>query len=166
MGRKYQITLEQLRQQQPDLKYYSSTPSPGSSTVPSNKRPKCNVPNVFNLDNLYNPKYTVTELISTRKIFENKRYLHVLQIHFSYLRIAILLELQKLGYRYCMPDICHQSKRLWMNIPSEAKERYDILALQAQILHQEMYPDYKFSPKKRQTFKLRVLPSKKNHCYG
>jgi hypothetical protein len=66
---------------------------------------------------------------------------------------CLMLELRLLGYRLAMPDLCRQAKIIWRDIPQEVKNKYDHLALQAQILHQEMYPNYRFAPKKRTTFK-------------
>jgi len=66
---------------------------------------------------------------------------------------CLMLELRMLGYRFAMPDVCRQAKLIWHDIPQDVKDLYDNLALQAQHLHSEMFPNYKFSPKKRTTFK-------------
>jgi hypothetical protein len=155
---KFQTAIEQLKQNDfTRLKSYPlsppSPPSPISPATISSKRPKCNIPEDLELENVYNPKYSVFQLISTRKHPRKQVIPPRPSNSFFLFKNCYLLELRKLGYRFCMPDICRQSKQLWSNIPPDVKERYDILALQAQILHQEMYPEYKFSPKKRQAFK-------------
>src|SRR2546423_963955 len=65
----FQTAIEQLRQQNDIATLTSSPPSPPSpppiAKVPS-KRPKCNIPDDLELENVYNPKYTVIQLISTR----------------------------------------------------------------------------------------------------
>jgi hypothetical protein len=159
----FQAAIEQLKKQN-DIATLNSSPdsvpsSPVLSPAMPPKRPKCNIPDDLDLENVYNPKYTVVQLISTRRKPRKQLAPPRPPNSFFLFKNCYMLELRKLGYRYCMPDVCRQSKILWNNISPEVKEKYDILALQAQILHQEMYPGYKFSPKKRQIFKPHVFPS-------
>ncbi|CAG8744664.1 16063_t:CDS:1, partial [Funneliformis mosseae] len=159
-----QNALEQLSRQQNDISTSfqssaSSTSLPISSTLPS-KRPKCDdIPEDLDLNDVYYPKYSVLQLISTRRKPRTQSTPPRPPNSFFLMKNCYMLELRKLGYRFCMPDVCRQSKQIWSNIPIEVKERYDNLALQAQILHQEMYPGYKFQPKKRQIFKSHVFPT-------
>lgn len=159
----FQVAIEELSKQQNGLNSVyrpSSLPttsvSSTSSTVSSTKNHKC-IPENLDLDCVYNPKYTVTELISTRRKPRKQVVPPRPPNSYFLFKNCYMLELRKLGYRYAMPDICRQSKQLWTNISAEVKERYDILALQAVILHQELYPGYRFQPKKRQIFKSHVF---------
>jgi hypothetical protein len=166
MGRKFQIAVEQLRKQNyiPNL-----SPPPIPQMTVTSKLSKCSIPDDLELDNVYNPKYTVVQLISTQKHprkHPRKQVPPRPPNSFFLFKNCYMLELRKLGYRYCMPDVCRQSKKIWSKIPPEVKERYDILAMQAQILHQEMYPEYKFSPKKRHDFKQQVFPSETTSIEG
>ncbi|CAI2178323.1 6789_t:CDS:1 [Funneliformis geosporum] len=162
-----QLALEQLSKQQNDISTSfqtsaSSTSFQAASTLPS-KRPKCDdVPEDLDLNDVYYPKYSVLQLISTRRKPRTQSTPPRPPNSFFLMKNCYMLELRKLGYRFCMPDVCRQSKQIWSNIPIDVKERYDNLALQAQILHQEMYPGYKFQPKKRQIFKSHVFPTEEN----
>lgn len=158
----FQVAIEELSKQQNGLNAFRPASTPTSSvsstttTVPSTKHHKC-IPENLDLDCVYNPKYTVTELISTRKRPRKQVVPPRPPNSYFLFKNCYMLELRKLGYRFAMPDICRQSKQLWSNISAEVKDRYDILALQAIILHQEMYPGYRFQPKKRQIFKSHVF---------
>ncbi|CAG8559024.1 22224_t:CDS:2 [Rhizophagus irregularis] len=159
----FQVAIEELSKQQNGLNSVyrpsslpTSSVSSTSSTVSSTKNHKC-IPENLDLDCVYNPKYTVTELISTRRKPRKQVVPPRPPNSYFLFKNCYMLELRKLGYRYAMPDICRQSKQLWTNISAEVKERYDILALQAVILHQELYPGYRFQPKKRQIFKSHVF---------
>ncbi|RHZ48443.1 hypothetical protein Glove_551g45 [Diversispora epigaea] len=69
-----------------------------------------------------------------------------------------MLELRAIDLRYTMPELCIQSKQLWKEAPKEAKDRYDELQSKAQSIHNELYSQYKFRPRKRKTFKMHVFP--------
>ncbi|RGB22015.1 hypothetical protein C1646_731405 [Rhizophagus diaphanus] len=159
----FQVAIEELSKQQNENGLNAFRPSsiPTSSvtsttTVSSTKNHKC-IPENLDLDCVFNPKYTVTELISTRRKPRKQVVPPRPPNSYFLFKNCYMLELRKLGYRYAMPDICRQSKQLWTNISAEVKERYDILALQAVILHQEMYPGYRFQPKKKTIFKSHVF---------
>src|SRR5581483_4363991 len=146
---KFKIALEQLK--------HISTLSPPlfptqlqtSQTTDPSKRPKPSIPDDLDLNNVYNPRYTVVQLISIHKKPRKQAIPPRPPNSFFLFKNCYILELRGLGYRYRMPDVCHQTKQIWSNIPSEVKERYENLALQAQILHQEMYPEYKYSPARK-----------------
>jgi len=146
---KFQTALQRLSQQNDIFVSSPTTYSPIFKTNVHSKNLKCKIPDDLVLDNLYNPKYTVVQLMSTRNQPRKLAIPPRPPNSFFLFKNCYTLELRKLGYRYRMPDVCRQSKQIWSNAPSDVKERYEIISLQAQILHHEMYPEYKFSPTKK-----------------
>src|SRR4051794_6399272 len=67
----FQTAIEQLVKQQNDIATLNSSPNSPLSPAPlpanSTNRPKYKIPDDLDLDSVYNPKYTVVQLISTRK---------------------------------------------------------------------------------------------------
>src|ERR1051325_5082818 len=145
---KFQTALERLSQQN-DIFVSHPIPTPKSQAKVHPKNLKCQIPDDLELDNVYNPRYTVLQLISTRNQPRKQAMPPRPPNSFFLFKNCYLLELRRLNYRYSMPDVCRQSKQIWSNAPSDVKERYEMLSLQAQILHHEMYPEYKFSPTKK-----------------
>ncbi|CAG8466658.1 13405_t:CDS:2 [Racocetra persica] len=119
------------------------------SSSTRNARPMRDIPKELNLQNIYNPQYHITELISTKKRKFDGTHIKRPPNGFFLMKNCYMLELRKLGYRFTMPEICRHSKKIWAELPEYAKKNYESLSLQSQCCHQELYPNYKFSPKKR-----------------
>src|SRR6266540_1772470 len=125
-----------------------------TSSTSSRNNQIVEIPANLNLWNIYYPRFHLMDLISTRRNpFSARKNPPRPPNSFFLMKNCYMLELRLLGYRFSMPDVCRQAKLIWHDIPQEVKDRYDQLAFQAQILHQEIFPGYKFSPKKRTTFK-------------
>ncbi|GBC08453.1 hypothetical protein RclHR1_08120004 [Rhizophagus clarus] len=116
-------------------------------------------PNIIAL--VYNPRFALIDLISTRKrpFTGSTRNPPRPPNSFFLMKNCLLLELRLGGYRLTMPSLCKMARGLWHDIPQEVKNTYDSLAVQAQILHQRAYPNYKFAPQKRNRFKPFVPPN-------
>jgi len=107
-----------------------------------------------NIYNVHNPRFHLIDLISTRRRpFASTHNPPRPPNSFFLMKNCYLLELRLQGIRLAMPDLCKQAKKIWREIPQETKDRYDSLALQAQVLHHHIYPNYRFTPKKRTKFK-------------
>ncbi|CAH1759728.1 523_t:CDS:2 [Entrophospora sp. SA101] len=121
----------------------------------------CEIPADLDMNLIYNPQYSVTELTSTKQNAKprplNKNPPRPPNSFFL-MKNCYMLELRKLGYRFTMPKICKQSKYIWERLPQPVKERYDGLSYKAQIIHQNLYPNYKFSPKPKNPFKNTFPP--------
>ncbi|RHZ58671.1 hypothetical protein Glove_372g89 [Diversispora epigaea] len=116
------------------------------------------IPKQLDINNVYNPKYDVTQLMSTkRKLCASKNPPRPPNSYFL-MKNCYMLELRAIGLRLTMPELCIQSKHLWKEAPKEVKDRYEEIQLKAQSIHNELYPGYKFRPRKRQTFKMHVFP--------
>ncbi|RIA85616.1 hypothetical protein C1645_808180 [Glomus cerebriforme] len=103
---------------------------------------------------VYNPRFHLLDLISTRRSpFSSNHGPPRPPNSFFLMKNCYMLELRMAGFRIAMPDLCRKAKLIWRDIPQAVKDRYDHLALEAQILHQTMYPNYTFKPKKRAKFK-------------
>ncbi|CAG8562539.1 11195_t:CDS:1 [Acaulospora colombiana] len=137
-------------------------PENNKSGGSQSKRLRVEIPHDLNLDRIYNPKYSVLQLMSTRRRPRPSSNPPRPPNAYFLLKNCYMLELRALGYRYTMPELCIQSKRVWRECPQEVKDRYDKIQLQVQCIHNEMYPGYKFRPKKRNTFKMHVFPNKMN----
>ncbi|CAG8554810.1 9100_t:CDS:1 [Diversispora eburnea] len=125
---------------------------------PQQKKLRVDIPKQLDINNVYNPKYDVIQLMSTRrKLCASKNPPRPPNSYFL-MKNCYMLELRAIGLRYTMPELCIQSKQLWKEAPKEVKNRYDKIQLKAQSIHNELYPGYKFRPKKRQTFKMHVFP--------
>ncbi|CAG8556844.1 5433_t:CDS:1 [Diversispora eburnea] len=125
---------------------------------PQQKKLRVDIPKHLDINNVYNPKYDVIQLISTKsKLRASKNPPRPPNSYFL-MKNCYMLELREIGLRYTMPELCIQSKQLWNEAPKEVKKRYDKIQLKAQSIHNELYPGYKFRPKKRQTFKMHVFP--------
>ncbi|RHZ75076.1 hypothetical protein Glove_217g91 [Diversispora epigaea] len=125
---------------------------------PHQKKFREEIPKQLDINNVYNPKYDVIQLMSTRrKLCVSKNPPRPPNSYFL-MKNCYMLELRAIGLRYTMPELCIQSKQLWEEAPKEVKDRYDDIQSKAQSIHNEMYPEYKFRPKKRQTFKRHVFP--------
>ncbi|CAJ0758212.1 1127_t:CDS:2 [Entrophospora sp. SA101] len=109
------------------------------------------IPIDVDLNHVYNPPYSVTELMSTKHkqrlsnsnhlagafMNPNLKYPKRPPNSFFLMKNCYMLELKKLGYRFTMPTICKQSKEIWSNCSQQVKEKYDDLALKALIIHQD-----------------------------
>ncbi|CAG8573764.1 5890_t:CDS:1 [Diversispora eburnea] len=116
------------------------------------------IPKHLDINNVYHPKYDVTQLMSTRrKLCASKNPPRPPNGYFL-MKNCYMLELRKIGIKLTMPELCIQSKHLWREAPKEVKDLYDKIQLKAQSIHNELYPGYKFRPRKRQTFKMHVFP--------
>ncbi|RHZ54318.1 hypothetical protein Glove_428g46 [Diversispora epigaea] len=115
------------------------------------------IPKELNINNVYNPKYDVLKLMSTRrKLVPSKNPPRPPNSYFL-MKNCYMLALREIGFRFTMPEICIQSKNLWSEAPKEVKDRYEEIQSKAQSIHNELYPEYKFRPRKRQTFKMHVF---------
>ncbi|CAG8585246.1 17232_t:CDS:2 [Dentiscutata heterogama] len=124
------------------------------STKANNKstraaRPFRQIPTELDLNNIYYPKYHITELISTKAQQSVDTHIRRPPNGFFLMKNCYMLELRKLGYRYTMPEICRHSKKIWSELPQHAKKTYERLSIQSQCVHNEKYPNYKFEPKKK-----------------
>ncbi|RHZ75042.1 hypothetical protein Glove_217g74 [Diversispora epigaea] len=139
------------------------TKSLTNSTKVTAKKPRQNkyreeIPIQLDIDNVYNPKYDVIQLMSTRRKLCVSKIPPRPPNSFFLMKNCYMLELRAIGLSYTMPEVCIQSKQLWKEAPKEVKDRYEKMQSKAQSIHNEMYPQYKFSPRKRQTFKMHVFP--------
>jgi hypothetical protein len=116
---------------------------------------------LVNIDYIYNPRFHLIDLISTRRrpFASAARNPPRPPNSFFLMKNCLLLELKLRGCRLTMPCLCKMARGIWKDIPQDVKDRYDALAVQAQILHQRVYPDYRFAPKKRTKFKQFVPPN-------
>ncbi|RIB09589.1 hypothetical protein C2G38_2146479 [Gigaspora rosea] len=112
-------------------------------------RPMREIPTELDLNNIYFPKYHITELMSTKGRSLDDAHIRRPPNGFFLMKNCYMLELRKLGYRYTMPEICRHSKKIWSELPQHAKKTYERLSLESQCVHNERYPNYKFEPKKR-----------------
>ncbi|CAG8787828.1 24115_t:CDS:2 [Cetraspora pellucida] len=135
--------------------------SGNKSSSTRNARPMREIPKELDLNNIYNPKYHITELISTKKRSLESTHVPRPPNGFFLMKNCYMLELRKLGYRFTMPEICRHSKKIWATLPQHAKKTYESLSLQSQCVHNERYPNYKFSPKKRNNNFKQYLPKPK-----
>ncbi|CAB5381980.1 unnamed protein product [Rhizophagus irregularis] len=111
---------------------------------------------------IYNPRFHLVDLISTRRRpFASGTRTNIPRPPNSFflMKNCLLLELKHSGHRITMPNLCKMAREIWKEIPQDAKNMYDALAIQAQILHQRVYPNYRFEPKKKTRFKQFVPPS-------
>ncbi|RGB35467.1 hypothetical protein C1646_814709 [Rhizophagus diaphanus] len=119
---------------------------------------------LVNINYIYNPRFHLIDLISTRRRpFTSSTRTNIPRPPNSFflMKNCLLLELKHGGHRITMPNLCKMAREIWKEIPQDAKNMYDSLASQAQILHQRFYPNYRFEPKKKTRFKQFVPPS--NH---
>ncbi|CAG8564835.1 2973_t:CDS:1 [Diversispora eburnea] len=116
------------------------------------------IPKELDINDVYNPRYDVTQLMSTRKkLFASKKPPRPPNSYFL-IKNCYMLELRRIGLRFTMPELCIQSKKLWKEAPKEVKNRYEEMQSKAQSIHNELYPGYKFRPRKKQTFKMHTFP--------
>ncbi|RHZ75158.1 hypothetical protein Glove_217g159 [Diversispora epigaea] len=135
-----------------------TNPTNVTSKKPHQKKLRVEIPKQLNINNVYNPKYDVIQLMSTRrKLCASKNPPRPPNSYFL-MKNCYMLELRAIDLRYTMPEVCIQSKQLWKKAPKEVKDRYEKMQSKAQSIHNEMYPEYKFRPRKRQTFKMHVFP--------
>ncbi|CAG8593072.1 21527_t:CDS:2 [Gigaspora margarita] len=113
-------------------------------------RPMREIPAELDLNNIYSPKYHITELISTKSRSRTLDDTHIRRPPngFFLMKNCYMLELRKLGFRYTMPEICRHSKKIWSELPQHAKKTYERLSLESQVVHQEKFPNFKFNPKR------------------
>ncbi|CAG8560754.1 10085_t:CDS:1 [Acaulospora morrowiae] len=122
------------------------------------KRLRVDIPSDLDLDRVYNPRYPVLQLMSTRRKPRPAGNPPRPPNSYFLLKNCYMLEVRSLGLKYTMPELCIQSRRVWKECPQEVKDRYEVLQHQVQCIHNELYPGYKFRPKKRKTFKMHVFP--------
>ncbi|CAG8564474.1 hypothetical protein C2G38_2216444 [Gigaspora rosea] len=129
-----------------------------TSTKTNNKtaraaRPMRQIPAQLDLNNIYSPKYHITELISTKSRNRTLDDTHIRRPPngFFLMKNCYMLELRKLGFRYTMPEICKHSKKIWSELPQHAKKTYERLSLESQVVHQEKFPNFKFNPKRNRS---------------
>ncbi|CAG8799670.1 31241_t:CDS:2, partial [Racocetra persica] len=117
------------------------------------------IPNGFNILALYNPryKYNALMLMSTKKrpvknVIKNKSPPRPPNLFFLF-KNAFMLEFKEQFpqqfEKLSMPNLCKCTQELWKTIPSEVKAAYAKLAVEAQSIHNELYPDYEYKPRKR-----------------
>ncbi|CAG8603395.1 4968_t:CDS:1 [Diversispora eburnea] len=127
---------------------------------PQQKKLRVDIPKHLDINNVYNPKYDVIQLISTKsKLCASKNPPRPPNSYFL-MKNCYMLELRAIGLRFTMPELCIQSKQLWKEAPNEVKKRYNEIQLKAQSIHNELYPEYKFRPRKGQNLKISVSPHK------
>nr|ANQ32953.1 MATA-HMG [Rhizophagus irregularis] len=117
---------------------------------------------LVDIKHIYNPRFHLVDLISTRRRpFTSSTRTNIPRPPNSFflMKNCLLLELKHSGHRITMPNLCKMAREIWKEIPQDAKNMYDALAIQAQILHQRVYPNYRFEPKKKTRFKQFVPPS-------
>nr|ANQ32956.1 MATA-HMG [Rhizophagus irregularis] len=117
---------------------------------------------LVDIKHIYNPRFHLVDLISTRRRpFASSTRTNIPRPPNSFflMKNCLLLELKHSGHRITMPNLCKMAREIWKEIPQDAKNMYDALAIQAQILHQRVYPNYRFEPKKKTRFKQFVPPS-------
>ncbi|CAG8573705.1 21378_t:CDS:2 [Dentiscutata erythropus] len=124
-------------------------------------RPFREIPAELDLNNIYYPKYHITELISTKtRQSDSDTHIRRPPNGFFLMKNCYMLELRKLGYRYTMPEICRHSKKIWSELPQHAKKTYERLSIQSQCVHNEKYPNYKFEPRKKRNNSFRSYTPK------
>ncbi|RHZ73258.1 hypothetical protein Glove_232g189 [Diversispora epigaea] len=133
---------------------------------PYQKKFREEIPKQLDINKVYNPKFDVIKLMHTRR--ELVPYKNPPRPPNSYflMKNCYMLELREIGLRLTMPEICIQSKHLWSEAPKEVKDRYEEIQLKAQSIHNELYPSYKFRPRRRQTFKMHVFPHESDTTFS
>ncbi|CAG8461582.1 5683_t:CDS:1 [Ambispora leptoticha] len=125
-----------------------------------NKRNKIILPNDFKPDVVYQPRFSLEELIcGSDKVRSSSKPPRPLNSYFL-LKKCLLLELWARNLKPTMPAACVLAKKLWDNAPEEAKNIYEDLARQAEEWHQKTFPNYVFEPKKRPQCKNKPFPEK------
>ncbi|CAG8691208.1 10719_t:CDS:2 [Cetraspora pellucida] len=121
------------------------------------------IPEDFNYFYLYFPKYkykTLT-LMSTKK-----RHIKNIKKNaspprppnkFFLFKNAFMLEFkyqyQKRFEKLSMPNLCKYTQEIWKNVPEEVKTTYAKLAVEAQTMHNELFPNYVYRPNKKKRVK-------------
>ncbi|CAG8488103.1 hypothetical protein C2G38_2032915 [Gigaspora rosea] len=117
------------------------------------------------LELVYNPPYSLGQLISTRTGSARRNAGNPPRPPncFFLLKNAIMLALRSGGRRFTMPFICKMASQVWESAPIHVKSRYEELAKEATQEHLKQWPDYRFRPKKRQIFKAYRPRQSGNH---
>ncbi|CAG8651160.1 21878_t:CDS:2 [Gigaspora margarita] len=119
----------------------------------------CGIPKDFNLFFVYNPdiKYNTFTLMSTKSTNQKKvkknssppRPPNVFFLFKNCFMLEFKFQQPALFEKLSMPNLCKYAQEIWKNIPKEVKSKYSKFAAEAQSIHNELYPSYKYQPRKK-----------------
>ncbi|CAG8705979.1 16098_t:CDS:2, partial [Dentiscutata heterogama] len=116
----------------------------------------CGIPTNFDLFHVYNPKYKydIFALMSTKRrngIKKNSsppRPPNVFFLFKNCFMLEIKFQFPQLFEKLSMPTLCKYVKEIWQTMPEKEKSIYREFAEEAQSIHNEIYPNYKYKPRK------------------
>ncbi|CAG8819960.1 19908_t:CDS:2 [Gigaspora margarita] len=119
----------------------------------------CGIPENFNLFYVYNPdhKYDTFTLMSTKPTNQQKvkknspppRPPNVFFLFKNCFMLEFKFQQPALFEKLSMPNLCKYAQKIWKTIPEEVKSKYNKFAVEAQSIHNELYPDYIYQPRKK-----------------